>query len=76
MAEFYGRIDSTDDSVDSGAAYLTVLITYDTFLKRMRFHFNMKEPTHDHYPEIDFQWNTHLDLTSTQDNSVVNKTNG
>lgn len=55
MMEFYGRLESgKGDKVDDSVAYLTMLITYDTLFQKMRFHFNMKEPTHDLYPEIDF----------------------
>lgn len=57
MMEFYARIRDSEDSVDvidSSIAYLTMLISYDTLTEKMRFHFNMKEPRHDYFPEIDF----------------------
>lgn len=53
MMEFYGKIEGKD-KVDNSVAYLTVLVTYDTLFKKMRLHFNMKEPKHEVFPEIDF----------------------
>lgn len=65
MMEFYGRIADSEgyvDVIDSSVAYLTLLVSYDTLTEKMRFHFNMKEPRHEYFPEIDFQWNQMLEV--------------
>ena len=50
-----------------------MLLSYEYATKKIRFHFNMKEPGAEKLSEYDFQWNTHLDLEDSSDMAMVNE---
>ena len=78
--EYYGRIENdrardipekADDNPSK--ALLTMLMSYEYATETIRFHFNMKEPAGELFPEMDFQWNTHLDLSDPADGANVSE---
>ena len=69
LMEYYGRIENENAAdilkeadANPSKAFLAMLMSYEYATQTIRFHFNMKEPAGEFYPEMDFQWNTHLDL--------------
>ena len=80
LVEYYGRIEN-ENAVDNlikadddpSKAFLAMLMSYEYASQTIRFHFNMMEPAGDFYPEMDFQWNTHLDLKDFADAAMVNR---
>lgn len=52
---------------------MSMLLSYEYKTKKIRFHFNMKEPGAEKLSEYDFQWNTYLDLTDPIDMAMVNE---
>ena len=57
-------------------AFLTLLMSYEQATETIQFHFNMKEPGRQgsaYLAESDIQFNTHLDLRTSEDQKMVNE---